>query len=643
VLLRISHERGAKAWSRVARALLRAHDGAGGWRRINGTQGNLMSQREADESRRNILAALLATPAAAALSGCIVESGDTGESVQAETSALTVAQLQALCNAFYAMTNAVEIRITMPATEWDLLRLEEPQGGRCNYRLDPGIERYTRREATVTISGSVTPVASTFSRVSIKKKSHCGSFHTVRPSFKLDFGEFISTNKDAVEALIGTSHLTLNNSLEDASFVRQPLSYHLFRMAGLPSSRCNFCRVFVNGNLIGVYVNVEPIKQRFIENNFGGNVNGNLYEFEFSDDFKPPTPSDPTAISRIDVEKPSRFTDRKDLLVAATELQKGVSGLSNVIDVDHYIRFAAMEFLLKHNDSYTANLGNNTYVYNDVQAVADPTATPSQVRFKLIPSGTDRILKELYFGIEHPSDAGLIGKIVRGDSALFARLRAQIGTYGNTIVSRQTLTATLQFIDQMRSTLVNLGAVPIAGGTVTAMHAEIDVVKKQLGLVRSAAWIMGGGGDAAYMFKNPETGTCLRASPSRRVGGATTGNDWEVVHRLASGDQNDWWGFSDMRLVNQGNGGWLHASASFRTPSGRLMVYTTRNNDNLGAKDFFFIPHMFAGYCTRGTFVMRSRRTGLYLKFGTDDAVPGSQDQRVYQTTEDQATPLIIF
>jgi hypothetical protein len=205
------------------------------------------------------------------------------------------------------------------------------------------------------------------------------------------------------------------------------------------------------------------------------------------------------------------------------------------------------------------------------------------------------------------------------------------------------MSTTLQFVDQMQTILANLGAVPIAGGTAAARDAEIAMVKKHLGTVRSAAWIMGGGGDAAYMFKNPETGNCLRASTSRRVGGATTGNDWEVVHRLPSGDQNDWWGFSGMRLVNQGNGGWLHASGSFRTPVGHLMVYTTRNNDNLGAKDFYFEPDMFAGYATRGTFLMRSRRTGLYLKFGTDDAVPGSQDQRVYQTTVDQATPLIIY
>ena len=66
-------------------------------------------------------------------------------------------------------------------------------------------------------------------------------------------------------------------------------------MAGLPNSRCNFARVFVNGKPIGqgfagvnspgIYVNAEPIMKRYIERNFNGNMNGNLYELEHRDDF----------------------------------------------------------------------------------------------------------------------------------------------------------------------------------------------------------------------------------------------------------------------------------------------------------------------------------------------------------------------
>src|SRR6478672_8711705 len=39
-----------------------------------------------------------------------------------------------------------------------------------------------------------------------------------------------------------------------------------------------------NVNSPGVYVNAEPIMKRYIERNFNGNLNGNLYELEHTDD-----------------------------------------------------------------------------------------------------------------------------------------------------------------------------------------------------------------------------------------------------------------------------------------------------------------------------------------------------------------------
>ena len=72
-----------------------------------------------------------------------------------------------------------------------------------------------------------------------------------------------------IEALIGSRYLTLNNTIQDRSYIRQPLGYKLLAMAGLPNSRCNFARVFVNGTLIGqgvggvnspgIFVNAEAV------------------------------------------------------------------------------------------------------------------------------------------------------------------------------------------------------------------------------------------------------------------------------------------------------------------------------------------------------------------------------------------------
>ena len=139
----------------------------------------------------------------------------------------------------------------MPQSDWDAVRTERPKGGRCNFDWTGGA-RFTWRKATsVEISGTSFPARTTFTEVGVKKKSFCGSLNSEKPCLHIDFGRFRDANIPPIEALIGSRYITLNNSIQDRSYIRQPLGYRLLAMAGLPHSRCNFARVFVNGTLIG--------------------------------------------------------------------------------------------------------------------------------------------------------------------------------------------------------------------------------------------------------------------------------------------------------------------------------------------------------------------------------------------------------
>ena len=199
---------------------------------------------------------------------------------------MSVQQQQAL-DSLYAIDNVLTIKITMPQTDWDAVRTEQPAGGVCNFQWI-GDSRYTWRTATsVEISGTSFPAQPTvFTRVGVKKKSFCGSINSDKPCLHIDFGKFSKANVPTIEALIGSRYLTLNNTIQDPSYIRQPVGYRLLAMAGLPNSRCNFARVFVNGTLIGqgvsgvnspgIFVNAEPVMPRYIERNFNGNMNGNF-------------------------------------------------------------------------------------------------------------------------------------------------------------------------------------------------------------------------------------------------------------------------------------------------------------------------------------------------------------------------------
>ena len=425
------------------------------------------------------------------------------------------AEQQQRMDSLYAIDNVLTIKITMPQGDWDAVRTEQPKGGICNFEWKGGARFTWRRATSVEISGTSFPARTTFTEVGVKKKSFCGSLRSDKPCLHVDFGRFRDANVPAIENLIGTRYITLNNSIQDPSYIRQPLGYKLLAMAGLPHSRCNFARVFVNGTLVGqglggvnspgIYVNAEPVMKRYIERNFNGNMKGNLYEIEHHDDFVK------ERLDFISVEDLSRFENKADLKFADEHIAThGVGGAAQVLDLEHFIKLDAMEFYLKHWDGYADNT-NNTYIYNDVTAVETPGV--DNVKFKLIPWGIDQT-----FQPERPfklGREGLIGKLVRNDAARRKQLIDQVGTFRKTIFAREVQQTVLKpLIDKMEALLVDLG-VPNA-------VSEIAIVRQQLRLAESVGYICAGLPDASVRFissTSAPANACTPATPRpfRRV------------------------------------------------------------------------------------------------------------------------------
>ena len=392
-------------------------------------------------------------------------------------------------DSFYALDNVVTIKITMPQADWDALRTEEPAGGRCNFNWKGG-ERYKWREATsVEISGTSFPAATTFTQVGLKKKSFCGSISSDKPCVDIDFGKFSDANVSVVDGLIGSHYLALNNSIQDPSYIHQALGYKLFAMAGLPHSRCNFAQVFVNGapigqglagvNSPGLFVNVEAIMKPYIKRNFNGNMNGNLYEIAHTDDFVS------ARLPFISVESLSKFDNKADLKLADDQIAAhGVAGASQMLDLDQFIKHYAIEILLKSWDGY-ANNTNNTYIYNDVNAVAAPGV--NDVKFKMIPWGIDQILQPILPVNFRVAPSGLIASLVRNDAARRAQLIDQIRSYRDTVFSRETQQTVMKpMIDQMETLLVGFG-VPNAVSEIAGVRRQLQLTGSGAGTVTAVA------------------------------------------------------------------------------------------------------------------------------------------------------------
>ena len=541
---------------------------------------------------------------------------------------MTAQQQQAL-DSFYALDNVITVKITMPQTEWDKVRLEEPKSGRCEWDWTGG-SRYTWRQAdTVEISGTRFPARTTFNDVGVKKKSFCGSIDDKKPCLHLDFGRFSSTNEDAIEALIGTRYVTLNNSKQDKSYIRQTLGYRMLGMAGLPHSRCNYARVFVNGTAIGqglggelfpgIFVNAEPIMKRYIERNFNGNMNGNLYEIEHTDDFLE------ERLPFIGVEDLSEFDDKADLKFACRHIKaNGLAGADQLLDMEQYLKVYAMEFLLKHWDGY-ANNTNNTYLYNDVTAVASPGV--GDIKFKMIPWGIDQILKpreSFRLGRD-----GVIAQLVRNDDTRRKQLIDQIRVYRETLFSREKQQTVLKpLIDQMQALL---------GGFGVPNHvAEIDSVRQQLRLAESAAYIftgLPGAANPVYILKH-DTSHCLHASNTESIPpGIPAPVNFEVYHQplFDNNHPSDLWVLNDLgtgkSLTNQAFNRVLHASGTQVTGQGHKYLYSCAPSNGDHAEEFTIVPvpvpvtdpaNPPGRFAFTGYFNLVSVRTTEMAKFGSD-------------------------
>jgi len=234
------------------------------------------------------------------------------------------------------------------------------------------------REPDVYVEGSLRYGDEAVSRIGVRIKGE-GSRRTLeqKAAFKLKFDEFVDK-----QSFRGLRRLTLNNMVEDPSFMAERLAYLVFREAGLPAPRCNSALVYVNGEYFGVYANVEAEDKTFLRRWFTDD-GGNLYE-EGQTDFVP------GAEAKFDLETNETANDRTDLagLIAAFQGARPetfLEDLGTALDTQHFLRFTAAELLVNQWDmySYTMFYPNNFRLYSD----------PTSGRFVFLPWGMDMSMK----------------------------------------------------------------------------------------------------------------------------------------------------------------------------------------------------------------------------------------------------------
>jgi hypothetical protein len=204
----------------------------------------------------------------------------------------------------------------------------------------------------------------------VKLKGH-GSFQPLnqKPSFTLHFDRAL-----AGEIPFAGSKVYLNNSVEDPTCLKEKIGAELFSRAGIAVPRVAHARVTLNERELGLYVLKEGFSAEFVQRSFA-DKEGTIYDSDSSN------PKEGGGMD-VDAGEGARGQIRlQELWSAASEpeLKMRFERLQEVLDVEEFVRFVAMEVLLCHWDGYALR-ENNFRIY-----------VPDHGKIQFLPSGMDQI------------------------------------------------------------------------------------------------------------------------------------------------------------------------------------------------------------------------------------------------------------
>ena len=214
--------------------------------------------------------------------------------------------------------------------------------------------------------------------VGVRLKGNSSYSHPgTKKSFKIDFNKYISgQNYD------GLKKLNFSNGFKDPSCMREKLFFDVCREANVPAPRASFAEVTFNGDPWGFYTVVEQIDDQFLDWNILED-DGNL--FKAGDNFgggPPGAGGNTTAANlvyygedqasyedRYELKSNEDLNDWSDLIslldfVNNTDNAAFEAGIDFRIEVDAFLRSAAMDMLFSNLDTYTGS-ARNYYLYHN--------------------------------------------------------------------------------------------------------------------------------------------------------------------------------------------------------------------------------------------------------------------------------------
>ncbi len=215
------------------------------------------------------------------------------------------------------------------------------------------------------------------------------SYGNSRYSFKVEFDHY-----DDATTYYGLDKLSLNNIIQDNTYMKDYLTYQLMNQMGVASSLCSYVYITVNGEDWGLYLAIEGVEESFLERNYGKDY-GELYKPDSSEmggeqkqdaqgggpggnfnNNKGSNGSDDVLLKYIDDDADSYSNifdnaktditkaDKARLIESLKKLSSG-EDLEDTVDVDAVIRYFVVHNFVLNFDSYTGSMIHNYYLYEE--------------------------------------------------------------------------------------------------------------------------------------------------------------------------------------------------------------------------------------------------------------------------------------
>ena len=220
------------------------------------------------------------------------------------------------------------------------------------------------------VHGDVEFQGQRFTNVAVRYKGN-GTFMesrgSLKRSLKVDLNHFVKGQK-----LAGITKLNLHNSVTDASWMNEVLSYRLYRDAGVPAPHSAYTRVFVtvpgkfDHQYLGLYSIVEDVDKHFVQKTIGLKegaifkpVTPNMFG-DLGDDWKNYKQTYDPKTELTDQEK-RRLIDFCRFVTKADDAQFAAR-LGDYVDLEEFSRFMAVMVWLSDLDGILGP-GQNLYLY----------------------------------------------------------------------------------------------------------------------------------------------------------------------------------------------------------------------------------------------------------------------------------------